>query len=54
VLEHIGNALGRFLKSDDDRLAMGLLTYARICVEIDINDSLPDKIILEMKILARL
>ena len=44
VLEDIGNLLGRFIKSDNERKDKGLFTYARICVEIDLNKGLPDRL----------
>ena len=44
VLEDIGNLLGRYIKSDSDRKEQGLFTYARICVEIDLNKGLPDRL----------
>lgn len=44
VLEDIGNLLGRFIKSDNERHDKGLFTYARICVEIDLNKGLPERI----------
>ena len=47
VLEDIGNLLGKYIKSDNDRKEQGLFTYARICVEIDLSKGLPDR--LQMK-----
>jgi len=47
VLEDIGNLLGRFIKSDNERKDKGLYTYARICVEIDLSKGLPDRIYLK-------
>ena len=44
VLEDIGNLLGRFIKSDNERKDKGLFTYARICVEIDLSKGLPDRL----------
>jgi len=47
VLEDIGNLLGRFIKSDNERKEKGLFTYARICVEIDLSKGLPDRLYLK-------
>jgi len=47
VLEDIGNRLGKFIISDEERREQGLFTYARICVEIDLSKGLPDKIQLQ-------
>ena len=44
VLEDISYLLGRFIKSDSDRKEQGLFTYVRICVEIDLNKGLPDRL----------
>lgn len=46
-LEEIGNNLGKYKKIDLERLEKDLFSFARICVEIDLNKSLPDHI--EMK-----
>jgi len=46
VLEEIGNALGIFLKVDNERLLKDIYTFARICVEVDPSQGLPDHIIL--------
>jgi len=47
VLEDIGNRLGKYIISDEERREQGLFTYARICVEIDLSKGLPDKIQLQ-------
>jgi len=46
VLEGIGNALGKFLKVDSERLSKDIYTFARICVEVDLSQGLPDHILL--------
>ena len=46
ILVDIGNALGRFIKINTHKLAKGIVTFARICVEVDFNKGLPDKILL--------
>lgn len=46
VLIAIGNTLGKFLKTDENRLTKGIFTFARICVEIDLSQGLPKSIIL--------
>lgn len=38
--------MGKFLKSDEDRITRGIFTYARICVEVDLSQGLPDHITL--------
>lgn len=43
-LSLISNTLGRFIKTDTDRISKGFFTYARICVKIDLSQGLPDKI----------
>jgi hypothetical protein len=40
-LPTLGNALGRFIKIDTDRIKKGFITFARIYVEIDMNQGLP-------------
>lgn len=37
VLASIGNALGKFLKVDSERLSKDIYTFARICVEVDLS-----------------
>jgi len=46
VLIAIGNTLGKFLKIDEGRLTKGIFTFARICVEVDLSQGLPQSIIL--------
>eukprot|EP00253_Pinus_taeda_P021779 PITA_21779 len=46
VLIAIGNTLGKFLKIDSDRMAKGIFTFARICVEVDFSEGLLESIIL--------
>lgn len=46
VLEGIGNTLGSFLKADHERLSKDIYTFARICVEVDLSQGLPEHIIL--------
>ena len=48
-LEVIGNTTWKFLKIDIDRAKLGLATFARICVEVDMSKGLPEKIILKWK-----
>lgn len=44
VLIAIGNVLGKYLKIDEDRISKGILTFASICVEVDLNEGLRDSI----------
>lgn len=46
VLIAIGNSLGKILKMDEERTSRGLFTFARICVEVDLSEGLPDHITL--------
>jgi hypothetical protein len=46
-LPTLGNALGRFIKIDTDRITKGFITFARICVEIDLSQGLPDRILID-------
>jgi len=54
VLEDIGNRLGKYIISDEERREQGLFTYARICVEIDLSKGLPDKIQLQHESFKRI
>ena len=40
VLKEIGNALGKFVVVDWDRIEKGMATYACICVEVDLSKGL--------------
>ena len=44
VLITIGNLLGKFLKTDEDRISRGILTFIRICIEVDLSEGLPESI----------
>ena len=46
VLSEIGNALGKLVAIDYDRIAKGMQTYVHICVEVDLSAGLSDQIIL--------
>jgi hypothetical protein len=46
-LPTLGNALGRFIKIDTDRIVKGFITFARICVEIDLSQGLSDRILID-------
>lgn len=46
VLLGIGNALGKFLKVDSERLTKDIYIVARICIEVDLSQGLPDHILL--------
>jgi len=46
ALEGIGNSVGQFLKIDVDRFIREIFTFARICVEVDLSQGLPDNITL--------
>lgn len=46
VLEGIGNNLGTFLKVDNERLSKDIYTFARIYVDVDLSQGLPDHILL--------
>jgi hypothetical protein len=39
--------LGRFIKIDTDRITKGFVTFARICVEIDLSQGLPNRILID-------
>jgi hypothetical protein len=45
-LPTLGNALGRFIKTDTYKIAKGFITFAHICVEIDLSQGLPDRILI--------
>lgn len=42
----IGNALGKYLEIYEDRISRGILTFTKICFEVDLSEGLPDSIIL--------
>lgn len=42
----MGNLIGKFLKTDVERVSRGIFTFTRICVEVDLSQGLPDNIIL--------
>lgn len=44
VLEGIGNTLGRYIKTNIQRLEERIFTFARICVEVDLSKGLPESI----------
>jgi len=44
VLEGIGNSIGKYIKTDLERIDERLFTFARICVEVDLSKGLPDNI----------
>lgn len=44
ALTAIGNSIRKHLKIDEDRANRGIFTYARICVEVDLSQGLPDHI----------
>eukprot|EP00253_Pinus_taeda_P003030 PITA_03030 len=46
VFEAMGNAIGKYLKQDMERITRDIHTFARICVEVDLSQGLPDSIIL--------
>jgi hypothetical protein len=46
-LPTLGNVLGRFIKIDTDRITKGFITFACICVEIDLSQGLPDRILID-------
>jgi hypothetical protein len=45
-LSTLGNTLGRFIKSDMDQISKGFITFAHICVEIDLSQGLSDRILI--------
>ena len=49
VLGCIGNTLGRYIKTDTQRLEERIFTFARICVEVDLSKGLPESIMLNNK-----
>lgn len=46
TLSAIRNTLGRMLKIDTERHIKGIFTFARICVEVDLSQGLPENIFL--------
>ena len=46
VLITIGNTLGKFLKTDGDRLTRVIFKFAIIFVEVDLSQGLPESILL--------
>jgi hypothetical protein len=46
-LPTLGNALGKFIKLDTDRISKGFITFTGICIEIDLNQGLPDRILID-------
>jgi len=46
VFEAMGNAIGKYVKQDVERIARSIHTFARICVEVDLSQGLSDSIIL--------
>ena len=46
-LSTIGNSLGRFIKINGDRISKGLVTFARICMEMDLNAGLSNRILID-------
>lgn len=38
--------MGKFLKIDEDIITRGIFAFARICVEVDLSQGLPDSITL--------
>lgn len=44
VLEGIGNNIGKYIKTDLERIDERIYTFARICVEVDLSKGLPDNI----------
>lgn len=44
VLEGIGNSIGKYIKTDLERIDERVYTFARICVEVDLSKGLPDNI----------
>lgn len=46
VFEAMGNAIGKYIKQDLERIARCIHTFARICVEVDLSQGLPDSILL--------
>jgi len=44
VLEVIGNSLGRFLKMDREKMDKGMFNFSHICVEMDLNKGIPNRI----------
>jgi hypothetical protein len=46
-LPTLGNVLGRFIKIDTDQITRGFVTFTRICVEIDLSQGLPDRILID-------
>lgn len=45
-MEGIRNSLGKFLKINADIVTRDIFTFARICVEVDLSQGLPDNITL--------
>ena len=49
ILASIGNAIGRYIKMDTQRIDERIFTFARICVEVDLSKGLPGSIKLNHK-----
>lgn len=49
VMEGIGNSIGKYVKTDLERIDERIYTFARICVEVDLSKGLPDNIRLVYK-----
>ena len=46
VLESIGNSIGRYVKTNMERIEVRIYTFSRICVEVDLSKGLPENIML--------
>lgn len=50
ILEVMGNLIGHFIKIDIERLSKRILTFVRICVEVDLNKGSSNKILLKWRV----
>lgn len=49
ILENMVNLIGWHIKTDNDRMAKGIISFVLICVEVDLSKGLPDKILLKLR-----
>jgi hypothetical protein len=43
----LGNVLGKFIDIDTDWIMKGFVTFSHICIEIDLIQGLPDRILID-------
>lgn len=45
ILEDIGDSIEHLIKVGSDQLSKGFVNFVRLCVEVELNEGLPDKIV---------